>query len=48
MDGHLGVILIALCMGLAAWFVFLWGVRTRQFKDLEKLAERQLEMDRRD
>ena len=42
--------LFFLCMSIAltAWMVFIWAVRTGQFKDTEETAERMLELDERD
>ena len=36
---------VCLLMGLAAWLVFLWGVRSGQFKDPEQTAARMLELE---
>jgi cbb3-type cytochrome oxidase maturation protein len=38
----------AALMGLAAWFVYLWAVRTGQFEDVEHTAEAVLRQDDRD
>lgn len=35
-------------MGLAAWFVYLWAVRTGQFRDVEEAAESVVAQDDRD
>ena len=40
--------LIAVVLGIAAWMVFLWSVRTGQFTDTEKTAARMLELDPED
>lgn len=37
--------LIAVVLGIAAWLVFLWSVRSGQFKDAEETAARMLELD---
>jgi len=37
--------LLCLFMGLAAWLIFMWAVRSGQFKDAEKTAERMIELD---
>ena len=39
--------LFALCltMGLGAWFIFVWGVRSGMFRDPEEIADRLIEMD---
>jgi cbb3-type cytochrome oxidase maturation protein len=36
MDITLYLFFMALLMGLAAWCVFLWAIRTGQFKDVEE------------
>ena len=35
MDITIYLFFVALLMGLAAWCVFLWAIRTGQFKDVE-------------
>jgi cbb3-type cytochrome oxidase maturation protein len=35
-------------MGLGAWLVYLWAVRSGQFKNVEEAAQRLLEQDARD
>jgi cbb3-type cytochrome oxidase maturation protein len=40
--------LLCLMMGVAAWFVFWWSVRTGQFKDADAVADQMLESDRQD
>lgn len=37
--------LLCLAMGLSAWMIFMWAVRSGQFKDAEKTAEEMLEWD---
>ncbi|MGH9441023.1 MAG: cbb3-type cytochrome oxidase assembly protein CcoS [Thermoanaerobaculia bacterium] len=37
MDITLYLFLMAFLMGLAAWCVFLWAIRTGQFRDVEKI-----------
>jgi cbb3-type cytochrome oxidase maturation protein len=37
----LGVLVI----GMGAWLIFLWAVRTGQFRDAEGTAERMLELE---
>ena len=39
--------MFGLCVAIAfaAWFVFIWAVRTGQFKDTEKTARDMLELD---
>ena len=38
----------AALMGLAAWFVYLWAVRSGQFEDVEQAAEAVVSQDDRD
>jgi cbb3-type cytochrome oxidase maturation protein len=40
--------LLCLVMGLAAWTVFYWSVRTGQFRDAEAAAAEMLELDQLD
>jgi cbb3-type cytochrome oxidase maturation protein len=40
----LGVLVI----GIGAWLIFLWAVRTGQFRDAEGTAERMLELEDRE
>lgn len=35
----------AVLMGLGVWFFFLWAARSGQFKNLNKVADRQLELE---
>jgi cbb3-type cytochrome oxidase maturation protein len=35
----------ALGMGLSAYFFFLWAMRSGQFKNLNKVADRHLELE---
>ncbi len=37
--------LMCLFMGLAAWLIFMWAVRSGQFRDAEETAEQMLEWD---
>lgn len=37
--------LIAVVLGIAAWLVFLWSVRSGQLEDTEQTAARMLELD---
>jgi cbb3-type cytochrome oxidase maturation protein len=39
---------VAVLMGLAAWFVYLWAVRSGQWKSVEEPAQRLLEQDARE
>jgi cbb3-type cytochrome oxidase maturation protein len=45
---HALLFAISALMGLAAWFVYLWAVRTGQFRDVEKAAESVVSQDDRD
>lgn len=40
--------LLCLIMGLAAWLVFWWSVRTGQFQEADQAAAEMLELDRLD
>ena len=40
--------LVCLGMGVAAWMLFVWSVRSGQFENTEDTAQRMLEMDGRD
>lgn len=37
MDITIYLFFVALLMGLAAWCIFLWAIRTGQFKDIEAI-----------
>jgi len=39
------LILISLCLGLAAWLLFLWAVKSGQFDDVERPKYRMLDDD---
>jgi cbb3-type cytochrome oxidase maturation protein len=39
------IMLLCLVMGLGAWCVFWWSVRTGQFRDAEETARLMLELD---
>jgi cbb3-type cytochrome oxidase maturation protein len=45
---HWMLFAVAGCMATAAWFVYVWAVRTGQFQDVEGTAERMLENEGRD
>lgn len=36
----------AVLMGLGVWFFFLWAARSGQFKNLNAVADRQLELEK--
>lgn len=37
------LIILALCLGFAAWFLFLWAVKSGQYEDPERPKYRMLE-----
>ena len=39
---------LALLLGLTAWLVFVWSVRTGQFDDPDGTAQRMLELEEQD
>jgi cbb3-type cytochrome oxidase maturation protein len=41
----IGLFLISLLVGLAAWFFFLWAIKDKQFEDPEDVANRLNELD---
>jgi cbb3-type cytochrome oxidase maturation protein len=45
MSSMLILILVSLCAGLAAWFLFLWAVKSGQFDDVERPKYRMLDDD---
>ncbi len=45
MSSMLLLILISLCAGLAAFFLFLWAVKSGQFDDIERPKYRMLDDD---
>ncbi len=45
MSSMLLLILISLCAGLAALFLFLWAVKSGQFDDMERPKYRMLDDD---
>ncbi len=45
MSSMIILILISLCAGLAAWFLFLWAVKSGQFDDIERPKYRMLDDD---
>jgi cbb3-type cytochrome oxidase maturation protein len=42
------VFLVCRVLGLAAWMVFLWGVRTGQFREAERTAAEMMENEARE
>ncbi|MGO9687160.1 MAG: cbb3-type cytochrome oxidase assembly protein CcoS [Syntrophobacteraceae bacterium] len=45
MSSMIILILISLSIGLAAWFLFLWAVKSGQFDDVERPKYRMLDDD---
>ncbi len=41
----IALIVLMFTVALAAWFVFLWAVKTRQFDDIERPKHRMLDDD---
>lgn len=41
------LIFIALCLGFAAWLIFLWAVKSGQYDDMEGPKYRMLDDDNR-
>jgi cbb3-type cytochrome oxidase maturation protein len=39
------LVFIALCLGLAAWLIFLWAVKSGQYDDMEGPKYRMLDDD---
>ncbi|MEW6602025.1 MAG: cbb3-type cytochrome oxidase assembly protein CcoS [Nitrospirota bacterium] len=39
------LMVIALCMGVAAWLIFLWAVKSGQYDDMEGPKYRMLDDD---
>lgn len=39
------LILLSLCVGIAAWLVFIWSVKKGQYDDIERPKYRMLEDD---
>jgi len=39
------LIFLALCLGLAAWLIFLWAVKSGQYDDMEGPKYRMLDDD---
>ncbi|MDA8424134.1 MAG: cbb3-type cytochrome oxidase assembly protein CcoS [Nitrospiraceae bacterium] len=41
----IALIVLMFTVALAAWFIFLWAVKTRQFDDIERPKHRMLDDD---
>ena len=39
------LILLSLCVGIAAWLVFIWSVKKGEYEDIERPKYRMLEDD---
>lgn len=42
------LIILAICLGLGAWLLFLWSVKSGQYEDPERPKYRMLEDDEED
>ena len=45
MSSLIGLIFLSLCLGFAAWFLFLWAVKSGQYDDAERPKYRMLDDD---
>lgn len=45
MSSLIGLIILSLCLGFAAWFLFLWAVKSGQYDDAERPKYRMLDDD---
>ena len=45
---HALLFAVSAFMGLGAWFIYLWAVRTGQFRNVEEAAEAVVAQDDRD
>ena len=45
---HTLTFVLSAMMGLAAWFVYVWAVKSGQFKNVEEAAESVVAQDDRD
>ncbi|MDH4164252.1 MAG: cbb3-type cytochrome oxidase assembly protein CcoS [Nitrospirota bacterium] len=45
MSSLVSLILLSLCLGFAAWFLFLWAAKSGQFDDAERPKYRMLDDD---
>ena len=41
----IALIVLMFFLGLAAWFIFIWAVKTGQFEDIERPKYRMLDDD---
>jgi cbb3-type cytochrome oxidase maturation protein len=46
--GWVYAFLFCLALGLAAWVVLLWGIRSGQFRNSDDVADRMLELEHRE
>jgi len=42
------LIFLTLCIGIAAWLIFLWAVKSGQYDDVERPKYRMLDEDDKD
>lgn len=40
--------IVSAMAGIAAWFVFLWAIKDKQFENIEDVSERVTELDAHD
>lgn len=40
--------IVSAMAGVAAWFIFVWAIKDKQFEDVEDVAERLTELDAHD
>lgn len=40
--------IVSAMAGVAAWFVFVWAIKDKQFEDIEDVAERLQDLDAHD
>jgi len=45
LESMLPLIIMSLCVGLAAWLVFMWAVKSGQFDDIEGPKHRMMDDD---
>ena len=41
----ISLIFLMLCIGIAAWLIFLWAAKTGQFDDIERPKHRMMDDD---
>lgn len=40
--------IVSAMAGVAAWFIFVWAIKDKQFEDIEDIAERLTDLDAHD